>query len=321
MKTKRLIYPCTLFSLMLVTILIACHIEEINDCLPSPENERIPVVFAPKLEIEPQTKVGGNNGSSWTKGDPVGVYMTKHGSTLDATTILGQADNVLYKADKDGSSVTLLPDGDTIYYPVSEKVDFVLYYPYQAGISDFKYAVDLKDQTNQANLDLVYAHETKGFSRSDKALVPVTFYHQLAKIEFFVGKGTGITSLANLKISIRNMAAKTSFNLSTGKLLDTGVGGSDTIETYVTTHQTDSMKAEAIVLPIADLSATPVMLHFQVDTLTYEAPLPFESTQIALTAGMRYRYVVALSEIGVGLTGTLHPWEDERGGTIHPTPP
>ncbi|MDR2809914.1 MAG: fimbrillin family protein [Tannerellaceae bacterium] len=317
---KKLVQPCMLFLLALA-ILPACHVWETKNCPSPPEDERSPVVFTSKLEVTSSTKVGGDDGNEWAEGDPVGVYMIKHSATLDASTILCEADNVLYKASKDGTAVDILPDGDTIYYPVSDMVDFVLYYPYKAGISNFEYPVDVKDQTNQANLDLVYVNETKGFSRSNQAAIPVTFNHQLAKMEFFIGKGAGITSLAKLQLSIRNVAIKTTFSLPTGKLLDTGAGGTDSIDAYVTPYKTDSMKAEAILLPIANLNATPVTLHFQLDTLTYEAPLPFESAQTDLKAGTRYRYVVTISEIGVTFTGTLSPWTDGRGGIIKPTPP
>lgn len=321
MKKKKFVYLRTMFLLALAILPIACHIWETEDCPPLPENERIPVAFAPKLEVEPLTKVGGNNGSDWTAGDPVGVYMIKHASALSVSTILGQADNVLYKADMNGTGVNLIPDTDTIYYPVADTVDFVLYYPYKTGIANFKYPVDLTVQTDQPALDLIYAHETKGFSRSDKAIVPVTFSHRLAKMEFFIGKGIGISSLDKLKLSIRNVAAKTTFDLPSGKLADAGAGGSDTIETFVSPYKTDSMKAEAILLPVADLNNTRLSLFFEIDTLTYVAQLPVEPGQAGLIAGTRYRYAVTLSELGVALTATILPWTDGRGGTIKPTPP
>lgn len=95
------------------------------------------------------------------------------------------------------------------------KVDFVAYYPYNANVSAGIYPVNIKDQTKEANIDLMYADNVKNVNASSSANV-LNFKHQLARIKFTI-KSTDGKSLTGLTATLNNMSTTADFKLATGE--------------------------------------------------------------------------------------------------------
>jgi formylglycine-generating enzyme required for sulfatase activity len=284
----------------------------------NPEEEKVPVLFTSGFEQTIVTRVGGETGSIWDAADRVGVYMVEHGGALG--DIVDGAENKPYKAATGGSIKTdLLPDTDTIYYPAADQVNFILYYPYTTAISGYNYPVDLNDQSVQEDIDLIYVHDQRPFDRYTKGRVELTFHHQLSKLVFLIGGGS-LPSLSGLTFDIGGVSSQTTFDLSTGLLADLGVGGNETLHALVDTYIGDSVKAEAIVLPMADITATPVPLRILLNGKEYAAILPPVAGFTGIEAGYKYVYIVSVSDGSLRLSGVATPWNTVRGGEIPFTP-
>jgi len=103
------------------------------------------------------------SGSTWDKGDAIGVYMKKEGESLNSTVI---ANNINYIYN-DSGYFKPKNESQAIYFPFNgSNVDFVGYYPYRENISDFIYPVDLTVQSDQAAIDLMYSNNVTGRNMS-----------------------------------------------------------------------------------------------------------------------------------------------------------
>ena len=99
-------------------------------------------------------------GSSWDDGDAIGVFMTAAGTPL-STSALSQ--NVEYKTTG-ANSFEPVNESEAIYFPFDGSgVDFIAYYPYREEIIDFTYPVSLYSQSSQADIDLLYSNNAKGY--------------------------------------------------------------------------------------------------------------------------------------------------------------
>jgi hypothetical protein len=308
-KVKRL--PFAICYILTAIALAGCVRET---WLVEQREEKVPVLFTSGFEQTIVTRVGGETGSIWDVSDRVGVYMVEHGGTLG--DIVDGAENKPYKAATGGSVKTdLLPDVDTIYYPAADQVNFILYYPYTTAISGYDYPVDLNDQSVQEALDLIYVHDQRPFDRYTKGRVELTFHHQLSKLVFLIGGGS-LPSLSGLTFDIGGVSSQTTFDLSTGLLADLGIGGAETLHAQVDAYVGDSVKAEAIVLPMADITATPVPLRIMLNGKEYTATLPLVAGFTGIEAGYKYVYTVSVSDGSLRLTGVATPWNTVHGEDI-----
>jgi formylglycine-generating enzyme required for sulfatase activity len=311
MKKEMKKLPFSVYCVLMVILLSGCVRET---WLVEESKEKVPVLFTSGFEQTIVTRVGGESGSIWDAADRVGVYMVEHGGALG--DIVDGAENKPYKAATGGSTKTdLLPDVDTIYYPAADQVNFILYYPYTTAISGYNYPVDLSDQSVQEDIDLIYVHDQRPFDRYTKGRVELTFHHQLSKLVFLIGGGS-LPSLSGLTFDIGGVSSQTTFDLSTGLLADLGVGGNETLHALVDTYIGDSVKAEAIVLPMADITATPVPLLITLNGKEYTAILPPVAGFTGIEAGYKYVYTVSVSDGSLRLSGVATPWNTVRGGDI-----
>jgi formylglycine-generating enzyme required for sulfatase activity len=297
------------YLLMAVFVLTGCVREA---WLAEGSEERVPVLFSSGFGTTVTTRVGGETGCTWSASDMVGVYMIESGA--NSINVVGNAANKCYRAATGGSTKTdLLPHPDTIYYP-EHPVCFILYHPYTTALNGYAFPVDLSDQSAQEALDLIYVHDQTPCDKY-KGKVEVTFHHQLSKLVFLIG-GRGQSSLSGLTFDIGGVASQTTFNLSTGTLADPGTGGTETLNAQVSAYIGDSVRAEAIVLPMADITATPVPLSITLNGKEYTATLPPVDGFSGIEAGYRYIYIVSLDDGSLRLTGVATPWNTVRGGDI-----
>lgn len=189
--------------------------------------------------------------TSWTDGDQVGLYMVEKGTTL----VMNNARNLRYTADASGkltaagTGIGTLPTvgSDAIYFPESEKslVDFIGYYPFQESLTNYTYAVNLKDQSNPRKIDLMYSANAVNVANSAE-LVGLQFDHKLAKIEFNITAGSGLTAsdLAGMRINVSKLNTVAEFNLATNQLHNVRAN-----ETFTTLTASNGLTSQIIALP------------------------------------------------------------------------
>lgn len=259
------------------------------------------VKFSSYIEGQKTVKASG---TTWTTGDKVGIFMKKAGADLGAAT----AANKQFIADDRGN---LTAADQALVYPEGA-VDFVAYYPYTASVTENKVAVDVKNQSKPADIDLLYSNNATNQTASANA-VNLGFKHQLATVRLNI-KTQGIASTAGLTATLTGSKTAGSFNLADGSLAVTDASAAD----IAFTVNAAGTQAEAIVLP---QNAANVKVKFTLNGKTVEQALPAASATWA--AGNRYAIDVTLKgestgEIYVNFgQATITDWTDVPGGNIN----
>lgn len=300
--------------LLLGTLAAVCLTACDNDDDPAVVNRDGAVRFTSDIAAPPpdtRATIDADGNSLWEKGDPVGIYMLKHGS-YDVT---GGAGNVPYTADKAGATTGFTATGTDIYYPLDEtaRVDFLAYHPYNAAVTDFVYPVDLEQQTPQTAIDLMTAHADKqgaGYAKADGAAgtaVNFAFAHRLVKLVMNVTKDASVPG-AIAGVSINGMNTTASYDLTTGAL----TAAANTADIAPCTVA-DRTRYEAILLPLEALDDTHTVTFTTTEGEHYKWTM---SKQIAsLDAGTIYTYDVNVTRHAVTANGSIDKWTVGTTGT------
>lgn len=286
-----------LFAFLLPLVaLTAC-----NDT-PAGQEDRTAVRFTGGINIATRAADG-----AWEKDDAIGIFMVTAGSPLGAASISETADNRQYLSGAAGASAGFTPvsDTETVYFPVVGNVDFYAYYPYGATggkVVDYRYAVNVADQSEQEDIDFMYADKVTGKNKNDKS-VQLHFRHMLSKVVMQVEPGAGLSEadLAGLTVKVKGRTTDAQFDLSAGTL---GVASGSADIAMKTTEA--GKKYEAILLP-ADGSC-----EFEFD-LNNGHDLPFTWTKTdGFVAGTKYNYTkVVLNRTEAEVSGTIEDWNEK----------
>ncbi len=261
------------------------------------------VTFTSSINGQIVTKAVNNK---WDANDAIGVFM-KTGTGL--SNVL--AANKSYTTNGDGEFKPSATD-QNINYPETGSVDFIAYYPYKASLTNNTYPVDVTSQSNQPAIDLLYSNNATGLNKTS-TVANLSFSHQLAKVEFTVKSGYGVTDLSGLTAALNAVNTKADFDLATGTLANPSQSADVAAKI---TAQTSSVLAEAIVLPVADASGKLVTFTLPAGkfTLTLPANTKFE-------AGKRYTYDIELrngtapTPVAVALKATITDWTTVPSGS------
>ncbi|MDR1503826.1 MAG: fimbrillin family protein [Prevotella sp.] len=253
------------------------------------------------------TSIGGTvtsqakaSGSSWDSGDAIGVYM-KTGTGL--SNIVGNGANKKYTTPGTGNFSPATTNADALYYPEDgNNVDFIAYYPYTASIVNNVYKVDVTTQSSQEAIDLLYSGNASGLNKNNTT-ANLNFEHQLVKIVFTVNAGNGITSLGDLKVTLKNTNTKADFALDT-KTLSEADSKADIALKMTTGAQ--QATAEGIILPSTSTAGRIVTFTTSQGVFTWEVP-----STVVFEAGKKNSYNVELKlggGNGVFSNGTITDW-------------
>lgn len=208
--------------------------------------------------------------------------------------------------------------GESKFAPIDEPsklfwketaVDFVAYYPYEAGVeSDDIYDIDVTDQ-----IDFLYSEKVTNKTKTD-GTVNFTFHHKLSKVIFDITDEDTDIDLTGISVVIKGLNTTAGFDLETGTLGTAGTVADIATTTYDVAD--NKAKAYAIVLPATGAGFEVVF------TLAdgYTATQAFSGKDFA--ADMQRTYPITLKieeeqlEIEVG-GSTIDPWGD--GGSEEPT--
>lgn len=188
--------------------------------------------------------------TSWDAGDCIGVYMKTSGTTLSGTALTGSTANVSYTTASGNGLFTAT--SSKLFFPHDgSKVDFVAYYPFSAGVTAGVYPVNVKDQTKEANIDLMYADNMQGVNANSGAAV-LNFKHQLARVKLTINASDG-KDLTGLTATLNNIPTTADFNLANGTFANLSATGDVKMNVNGTGA---SVVATAFIIPNASLSGT-----------------------------------------------------------------
>jgi hypothetical protein len=309
MRTINFLSAAAILAATVVTSCSRSADEDVNS------NDRVEVKFA-SAQASVETRV---TDSDWAQGDPIGIYMMKAAGTLVAGDILEGVSNRQYKASagtNGGAAASFEQVDGTIYYPANNQdgdvidVKFIAYYPYGAVIDNatsFERAINVSVQTDQSAIDFLYAPATGPYNKTSPAVI-LPFVHKLAKLEFEIGNGAGVTeSLDGLTVKITGQLTASTLDLTDGSVTDDNTGGSTVIEALTAGNGATS---EAIVLPATDVSAmTFVFTNAANEQFTAAVPTAWEG-------GKKYTYTVTLKKTEAIIEGTITPWVDVNDPVI-----
>lgn len=320
-------------------LLCACTQEDTPD---APDGgDRIPVTFSAGIESAAVTRTA-DGGNTWLPTDHIGIIMARAGTDIYASGGNGILyDNTEYAVgnigtDRDGSTATLTPaSGNPTYYPRTGKVDFYAYYPYTAKGDNgekldehYIYTIDLKDQSNPAAIDVLYA-EAKDVARS-RTPIELSFRHVFAKVTFNVKAGDGIAT-ADIA-AMKSEDVKVKFNESDlvevllwwqGKTTPSKSATSPQVSAYKESTASDGADAtfSVIVCPAVDVK-TPV--RFTVGGKTYTVTLDPTAIDGHWYSGNNYVYPVTVKRTGIEIgTCSIEDWtvENKGAGTVEKPDP
>ncbi|GAA3960851.1 hypothetical protein GCM10022246_12670 [Pedobacter ginsengiterrae] len=278
------------------------------------KKDNAPVVTNPNAtavkfssSIDGQIKTKALN-DAWESSDAIGVFM-KTGTGL--TSVISANKN--YNTTGDGEFKPSAAD-QTLYYPEDGKtVDFIAYYPFKQSLpSNNIYAVDVNNQTSQSAIDLLYANNATGLSKTSTN-ANLVFSHKLSKIEFTVKNGTGVSDLNGLSTAIAGLNTKADFDLATGILANQ----TQAVEVVAKTGLRGSaVVSEVIVLPVEDASGKQITFSLPAGKfkLTLPANTKFEQ-------GKKYSYEIELKNggtatpVAVAISATITNWNNVPSGS------
>ncbi|MFI3319907.1 MAG: fimbrillin family protein [Rikenellaceae bacterium] len=252
------------------------------------------VAFSAESIAQP-TKV---NGTSWNKGDAIGITMF---SGSDQSVIY---DNIEYTATSDGTNVSFNPVLETILYPQDgSAVDFKAYYPYQEGFGyeDGSMIFDISAQDGtleaQSKVDLL---ESAASAKVDGDAVSFQFTHSLSKVQITVSNIELGSAFANFSALTATLyTSRTQYDMLEGTI----VSGGATKELVMVASSNDGETAlfTAIIAP----GTMSDEIIFNDGTSYYTTSLAIESAE----ANKQYNYTLKLSPTELVLDGiTIGEW-------------
>ncbi|MEZ0450640.1 fimbrillin family protein [Sphingobacterium thalpophilum] len=272
---------------------------------PLPEQDITKAVtFSSTISNQVSTKAAGDK---WEANDAIGVFM-KAGSGL-SNVLAGNKQYVTTNGDGNFSAGSATEE---ILYPSDgSSVDFIAYYPYQSTISNGIYPVDISDQTQQNKIDLLYANNVAGVNKNNPD-AQLQFSHKLSKVNLTVTAGKGVSTLTGLTVTYNGFNTTASFDLATGTLTAAGNPAAISAKTVAAASST---MAEAILLPVANV--TNAKVEFKIGSETYTWTLP---STTSYEAGKKYTYNITLQEeagnnTAVVASGNITDWTDIPSGS------
>ncbi len=262
------------------------------------------VTFTSSINGQIVTKAVNNK---WDANDAIGVFM-KTGTGL--SNVL--AANKSYSTTAGDGEFKPTAIDQNINYPETGSVDFIAYYPYKSTLTNNIYPVDVTNQSNQPAIDLMYSNNATGLSKTS-TVANLSFAHQLAKIEFIVKNGYGVSDLTGLTAALNSVNTKADFDLATGTLANPSQSADLAAKV---TAQTGSTLVEAIVLPVADASGKVVTFTLPSGKFTLTLPV-----NTKFEAGKRYTFDIELRNgtapvpVAVALKATITDWTTVPSGS------
>ena len=241
-----------------------------------------------------------SGGEQWNVGDAVGIFMLSAGGVL-SDDILYNVNNRQYNITDNITGALTPDDGAQIYYPQSDNVDFIAYYPYgtiETSSGQIVYNISVDGQTSEAaqnGKDILYAKKTN-MSKGDSP-VSLEFDHILSKITLNVKAGTGvaasaITNIAATDVLFVGMPLTASLVLQDGTLTSPATGDFSPLAIEATPGY--DVTFSALLIPQGGGASRKVVFEVGDDTYIWTIP-----DTAAFEAQKHYTYVITVNNTGI----------------------
>lgn len=252
---------------------------------------------------------------SWTTGDQVGIFALNTGQTI-ATGIYDGKANIKYNAETNG--VFTETETSIIFPKHGSALDFIAYYPYQDGIADGIYKVDVTNQSDLSKLDLIYSKNAKNKTKSTPK-VDLTFDHQLALFEMNLKVVPGANiSLEGATASFESILTTATFDLSTGDLRP---GAESEMNLVVNKISDSNARISMVLIPGTSLEEA------QLKVVLGGKEYIWKPETMLIEAGKKYVVTTSVGtvegEIKTVFGSSITDWDTENidGGTLTPKDP
>lgn len=267
-----------LYSLLLAGALAGCSGDELEgqgSALPEGE---YPLRLSAEVG-ELQTRAGGKE--TWTNGDAVGIRK-------------GEDEVARYVISSDGASLNPATQDQTLYWRTTTPAPIQAWYPYETQTN-----VDISDQSKgYAAFDFLYAEGEGSYNQ------PTTlhFKHRMAKVEYTLVKGDGITD-EELKAATVKVYGDTQASFTEGT-----VAAADQTDGEITSYK-DGTSGSAIVVP-QDMTGKP-LLKVSTGGNDY-IYTPETETAGKLEAGKRNTYNITVHKDRIEVASVSGAWNDQE---------
>ena len=261
-----------------------------DDTTNAPSVERELKTFTANID---NSNFGGVNlrviNSQWEVGDEIGIFMFKSSSELSDTSILGTGNNSPYKASN--TTGVFNPSGKGLTFPNDQdQIDFIAYYPYKDGISNFNYPIDISNQDEQ--LDVLYSNNLKGTTlQASKNLL---FNHVMTKIEVNLTSSDNV-DFSTILLKLKGQNVKGSLSLTNGAILV----GNDKAD--INLKKVSDTKREVLLFPSSDVVATLILTVNGVDK-------EVELSKLNLSAGKNNKFTLNLKGDNIDPKPQVNEW-------------
>lgn len=266
-----------------------------------------------KLEIVSTINTLRVENDKWQSGDQVGVFALNAGQTIPEGFYDGKA-NVKYSVETNG---VFAETGTSIIFPKNgAALDFVAYYPYQEGITNGIYNVNVVDQTNLSKLDLIYSNDAKGKTKANPR-VNLAFNHQLALFDMTIRVVPGADiSLDGATARFENILTTATFNLASGTLTP----GTESAPMTLSVHKVSENEARISMILIPGTSLEESSLKVTLGGKEYT----WKPETMLIEAGKKYVVTTSVGTVEGEITtifgSSISDWNVENidGGTLTP---
>ena len=251
--------------------------------------------------------------AEWSNCDAIGVYIKESGKDLSTNVLQNNIKYITYDGE---GKFNVAQSSQPAVYPVDgSSVDIIGYHPYRTIITNYEYKVDLTNQSNQADLDLLYSDNIRNQSKGMSGDINLLFTHELTKIIVNVSAGTGITDLTGLTTVVAGTKARGQFNLSNGTLVPDNASEMDIL---LDTQLDGSIKArvEGILLPSTASAGRSVIFYLNDKIFQWDIP-----DNTVFMAGAQYMYEAILNKeevLMINPNATITDWDNLPIESIKP---
>lgn len=283
-----------------------------------PPNTLVEVIFISQL----QSKVQSGSEFKIEAGDEFGKFMLRTGGSLNGEGVLGihptNKPNLKYSAAANGI-LSPSKDDQTMFFPLdkTQLVDFVSYFPYNAGASDvenkkFTIPVDISDQ-NSRSIYALFSNNAKKLNK-EQTNVLMQYKYALSKINVAISISTesGITSsdIAGMTMAVTNIPTAATFDLTNQTCL-----GHTNVLVHDETSNTgglfanmapDGLSGELVIIPMNIDQHTNLMFVFKLTNgKVYNYPI--DSKQNFLS-GTNYKFSINFKNESVDVSTEIVEW-------------
>jgi hypothetical protein len=268
-------------------------------------NDKVAVQFNSSLNGASLLRAGN---TTWTANNTIGIFMVD-----ETPEVVDAMENKAYKTVDGTKNFVPVASTDVIYYPSNNStVNFISYYPHQAGISlENEYNVDVSNQNNAIDIDFLYAQTTDGYSKTTNYGTPVKlmFDHKLTHFVLNTIAGDGLTAndLKGMTVTIKGLNTQTTFDLTDGTQ-----GGVSTKANIATKTVTDGTKYDAILVPQSVTTQDGVTVEFGIGNEKFV----WKVGACAFESKTEHVYNVTISRKGVEIEGEINDWLEGTGGNV-----